>query len=562
MAGEITTDNDLNLDANQPQTGGNFFQDIFNDPQKRLYAIIGISVFLILIFSVFFFANKGNENQGKLVPLVQEIDQARAFEIVAKLKSVNIESKIEPSEKPGEYVVKVYDKAIESAYLSLSRTTLLEDDGYGLFDTNDWAASDYDKRIKLTRAINGDLSRIISRMEGLRSAIVRVNIPEQQLFSELQTDTTATVQVELENDGDELSKSQIKSIVNLLRGYVPNLDKEKVSIVDTQGRNYNAFKEENEADTEEFIEEVQKINSVIETRIAKYLNVVLGASEYEVSVSASISREKVEQQQTIYSEGAVGSRQTSGEELNSGDKGSPGQASSGGKSYNSKSTNETLLPSFEQKNTTYLPGRVTDVTVALAIDKSIPANISVQQLRESIAAIVGPQTSSDKIKITVVDMHAKENQPKAPSKSGGIMTAINNFLKGGLWSVITKIFSIIAIIVGLLIVAIIGLNFLNAASNRNYVPEVDPNLSNEFDEILNDYGDNYSDYGEGQALAQQEELLKEMMNQQSSPKQEEKSIKAQNNNYEFDDLLNNFQSVASSKPDALAKKIQVWLDEE
>jgi flagellar M-ring protein FliF len=349
MAGEIATDNDLNFDPKPSGGGQNFVQDIIGDPQKRLYAIIGAVVFVVLIISIIFFAGKGNnENEGKLVPLVQEIDQARAFEVVAKLKSVNIEAKINPSEKPGQYVVQVYDKAIESAYLTLSRTNLLEDDGYGLFDQNDWAASDYDKRIKLTRAINGDLSRIISRMEGLRSATVRVNIPEQQLFSELQAETTVTVQVELENDGDELSKSQVKSIVNLLRGYVPNLDKDKVSIVDTQGRNYNMFKEENDADTEEYIEELEKINSVIEKRIAKYLDAVIGSSDYKVSVSASVSREKVEQLQTIYSEGAVGSRQTGSEKLNSssGSESAGPAASNSGKNYDSQSSIETMLPSY------------------------------------------------------------------------------------------------------------------------------------------------------------------------------------------------------------------------
>ena len=30
---------------------------------------------------------------------------------------------------------------------------------------------------------------------------------------------------------------------------------------------------------------------------------------------------------------------------------------------------------------------------------------------------------------------------------------------------------------------------------------------------------------------------------------------------EFESLLNNFQNVASSKPDLLAKKIEVWLDD-
>ena len=91
-----------------------------------------------------------NKNTGKLVTLVQELNQSKAFEIMAKLKSVNIEAKVINGEKPREYSVQVHEKAIETASLTLSKTNLLEEyEGYSLFDQNDWAASDYDKRINL-----------------------------------------------------------------------------------------------------------------------------------------------------------------------------------------------------------------------------------------------------------------------------------------------------------------------------------------------------------------------------------------------------------------------------
>ncbi len=577
MAGEVTTGQDLDLGAGGtagPGAGGvqGFFQDIFTDPQKRLYAIIGGAVVLVLFGFMIFSAPKSDENKGKLVALVQETDQARAFEIVAKLKSVNIDAKVGPGERPGDYTVQVYEKAVESSYLALARTNLLQDDDYGLFDSNDWASSDYDKRIKLSRAINGDLSRILSRMDGLKSAIVRVNIPEQQIFTELQSATTATVQIELLNEGDELTKSQIKSIVNLLRGYVPNLDKERISIVDTQGRNYNIFKEEDESDTENYIDEVERVNKLIKDRVAKYLDVVLGAKNYEVSISASVSREKVQQQETLYKDGAVGSRHTDSEVLVAGS--STGVAGTGGsgnsKDYSSQSVNETLLPSFEQKQTTYLPGRVTKVTVALAVDKTIPTMISLSQLRESVAAVIGPETTADDVKLTIIDMNAMSAEASALSTAKpSLVQHITNFFHGGIWSVVMKIFTIIAIIIGLLLVAIISLNFLGAAANKNYT-EVDPNLSNEFGQVMNEEGG--ADYGEAAALAQQEALLKEMMGE--SFEEPPAITKGQANSYsnenpveqedkmQFDNLLNNFQSVASSKPDILARKIQMWLEED
>lgn len=604
MASEVVADNGMNEGigaGNAPvsyanaQTSQGFINDIISDPQKRLYAIIGVSVVAVLLVTfIYIGAQPKNENRGKLVPLVQELNQSRAFEIIAKLKSVNIEAKVVNGEKPGEYVVQVYEKAIETAYLALSRTNLLEDEGYGLFDQNDWAASDYDKRIKLTRAINGDLSKIISRLDGLRTAIVRVNIPEQQLFTEQQAPTTATVQLELANDAEKLSKTQIQSIVNILRGYIQNIKEDHISIVDTQGNNYSAYKEETESDVEDYIDEVEKINTKMKERISKYLDAILGAEDYKVSVSASVSREKIEQQETTYTEGAVGSRQTGTEYLNQGENAAvPAAGAANGKNYSHQSVNESLLPSFEQKHTTYLPGRVTDVTVALALDKSVPSMVSLKQLQESVAAIIGPDIDPENVKITIADLHAKD-QLEAPVKA--VETPQGWFDSMGFWG---KAMTIIGFIALALIVSLFGLSFLSSFANKDSQAETDvyPDLGNEFEDDIptNSVEENNDgeDYGEKEALRQQEALLKEMMSQSAPPKyfeQEQSNIyhkgsmsspgfergesrqnsplslsgsvgNSNNEEIRFESLLNNFESVANRKPDLLAKKIEVWLDE-
>lgn len=550
----------------------NFIQRILADPQQRLFAIIGGVVLVIAIVAIMMMGGGKDENRGQLVNLVQELDQARAFEIIAKLKTVNIEAKVIPSEKPGEYIVQTYENAVETAYLNLSRTNLLQDEGYGLFDQSDWAASDYDKRIKLTRAINGDLSRIVSRMDGLRSAIVRVNVPEQQLFTEFQAPTTASVQIELDNEGDELSKSQVKSIVNVLRGYVPNLEKDKISIVDTVGNNYNTFRDDDESSTDDYIDELERVNKTIKKRIERYLDDVLGDEKYRVSVSASMSREKIQRRQTTYSDGAVGSRQIGDETLNSGGANVAGPGTSGGKNYKQSSTSETLYPSFEQQNVTYMPGRVTNVTVALAVDKSIPATMSLKQLQESVAAIVGPNTQAEHIKIIVTDLIDK-GSPQAPTLAKGASEgAFFGLFKSGasFKDTLFSIFSIIGTILGLLIVGIIGLNFLGAASNQKPQKTVDQNLGSEFEDVLHEKQEQVNDFGEKKALEQQEALLKEMLNAQEEPvaapaatqtAAPKKANNASEQKVEFEGLLNNFQSAAQNQPEILAQKIENWLEE-
>jgi hypothetical protein len=151
-----------------------------------------------------------------------------------------------------------------------------------------------------------------------------------------------------------------------------------------------------------------------------------------------------------------------------------------------------------------------------------------------------------------------------------------------------KTMTVIGIIALALMVGLVGLSFINSVSNRDSKTEtdVDPNLGQEFEQEYEEYEDSaQQDFGEKEALKQQENLLREMMNQgagartefanqqvyQNSPAEfgqpkqlaNNLSQNAMNNSQdeiEFETLLNSFQSVATNKPDLLAKKIEVWLD--
>ena len=149
--------------------------------------------------------------------------------------------------------------------------------------------------------------------------------------------------------------------------------------------------------------------------------------------------------------------------------------------------------------------------------------------------------------------------------------------------------------------SLFGLSFLSSFANKDSQAETDiyPDLGNEFEDetIEEDETEEASDdYGEKEALRQQEALLKEMMSQSAPPKYfspEQSNIydkgsmsspgferdenykqlsssplslsggvgEADNEEIKFESLLNNFENIASRKPDLLAKKIEVWLDE-
>lgn len=363
--------------------------------------VVGVVITLIIVFMVW---NKG-ASLGEQISLVKGIDQGRAFEIVSKLKSQDIDSKIIDSDLPGKVIVQVYEKHFDQAALVLSRSDLLQEEGFNLFDKTDWAASDYDKRIKKTRAINGDLSRIVSRMSGVKWATVRISIPEQQLFQQYETPTKATVQVEPDEEG-KLSKAQVKSVINLLAGYVPDLKKENISIVDTSGLTYSSV-EGNSLATSELMEETEKVNKTIQKRIEEYLGPLLGSSNFIVRVSSEISREKVERSATTFTKGAVGQEQIGDERLGNGGGAAvavgPQAPSKTGKGYTRSNRVTQNYPSYTQENKSTLPGKISKVSVAVAINRGVPPSVSIKQLQEGIAAIASPDTSSEDVKITVAE---------------------------------------------------------------------------------------------------------------------------------------------------------------
>ena len=112
--------------------------------------------------------------------------------------------------------------------------------GLEVFDKGDFTSTKEDKRIRLVRAMNGELARLIKRIDGIENASVFISIPEQTMFSSMQKPVTATVQLTV-SVGSVLDMGKIKAVSNLLLGSVSGLTSENISITDTNGHVYNSL---------------------------------------------------------------------------------------------------------------------------------------------------------------------------------------------------------------------------------------------------------------------------------------------------------------------------------
>jgi flagellar M-ring protein FliF len=215
----------------EPAAGGGF--DI-----RRLLLIGG--VVLVVLFSVLFFffrscapaLTAASKKPGYTV-IYSNLDLKDAANVIARLKEVNVIYEIRDD---GRAIAVPKEKA-DQARLSLAEKNLPVGGvvGWEIFDASKLGATDFDRRIQLIRAISGELSRMIRRINGIDEATVQVVIPETKLFAATTAPVTAAVMLRL-RPGFMLAPEKINGIVHLVASSVENLQTENVTVVDDTGR--------------------------------------------------------------------------------------------------------------------------------------------------------------------------------------------------------------------------------------------------------------------------------------------------------------------------------------
>jgi flagellar M-ring protein FliF len=104
--------------------------------------------------------------------------------------------------------------------------------GYEIFDNNGMLLTDFEQQIRLTRALEGELSRTISSVRGVLRARVHLVLPHRQPFEQQKTDAQASVMLTLAGHGT-LSNEAVRSVVDLVAAAVPGLKPGAITVVDS-----------------------------------------------------------------------------------------------------------------------------------------------------------------------------------------------------------------------------------------------------------------------------------------------------------------------------------------
>ncbi|HVY15124.1 MAG TPA: flagellar basal-body MS-ring/collar protein FliF [Rhodopila sp.] len=104
--------------------------------------------------------------------------------------------------------------------------------GYEIFDDNGMLLTDFEQQIRLTRALEGELSRTITSVRGIQRARVHIVLPHRQPFERQKTEAQASVMLTLAGHGT-LSNEAVRSVVDLIAAAVPGLSPNAITVVDS-----------------------------------------------------------------------------------------------------------------------------------------------------------------------------------------------------------------------------------------------------------------------------------------------------------------------------------------
>ena len=415
------------------------FQKILEN-KPLLYGIIGALVLVLALFvtiGIVSSSNKpsnGTEITGE--PLKENVDllttdnAGKAIEIQALLAKYDIVvSRRLDGTKSILYLKKgdcktgrkaCYTTDRDLALIQIVQSGLMDQNvGLEIFDKGDFTSTKEDKKISLSRAINGELSRLIRRIDGVDNASVFISIPEQTMFTSMQKPVTATVQITLAKDATKLDQLKVKAITNLLLGSVTGLTAENIAITDTNGNTYHSIMDAED----EMLQRLEENDKYMTAKVNQQLDRLIGQGNYVATVSTFLRQAPVEKYTIDYDPNRKASvtEQTFSEGL--GDRtndtnrnvnavsvylpnGLPNGSSDSSQNRNySRTARETQYGVTKTQTNEYIkPGVVEDISIAVTLDKnSLPANTTLEELKELIAKAASPKVNPENVSIAFSD---------------------------------------------------------------------------------------------------------------------------------------------------------------
>ncbi len=261
---------------------------------RQIGLMVGLAASVALGVSVVLWAQEPNYQ-----PVVGDMSGYNPQDVTSILSSNNIEYRMDP--RSGALLVpadQVYDARLK---LAAEGVTDQQTMGYELLDQDrGLGTSQFMETISFRRGLEGELARTISSMRTVRSARVHLAIPERSVFVRDSREPTASVFLEV-FAGRRLENEQIQSIINLVAGSIPEMNKKSVTVVDQSGNLLTGQDDGGESQQiEDQYEYTTKVEERLTRRVASLIGPVVGEGRFRAEVTADLDFSSVEQAEELF----------------------------------------------------------------------------------------------------------------------------------------------------------------------------------------------------------------------------------------------------------------------
>ena len=302
----------------------------------------------------------------------------------------------------------------DNAIITIVQSGLVDQNvGLEIFDKGDFTSTKEDKRIRLARAMNGELARLIKQIKPIQNATVFISIPENSTMFDAEKPKTATVQIVMPV-GEKLDQLKVKAITNLLLGSVSGLTAENIAITDTNGNVYHSVMNAED----EMLQRLEENDKYMQQKISKQLDRLVGPGNYVATVSTFLRQAPIEKfsieydpnkkasvSEQSFSEGLGDKTQDQSRGINAVSTYLPnglptgGSDSSQNRSYSRQATETQYGVTKTQTNEYIKPGVIEDISIAVTLDRNNMPNMSNEELKELIARSASPKVTANNVSI-------------------------------------------------------------------------------------------------------------------------------------------------------------------
>ncbi len=261
---------------------------------RQVGLMIGLAASVALGFGVVLWSQ-----QEDYRPLTGIVSARQTNEVAEVLGGSGIPHRVDPASG----MLLVPADRIHEARMKMAGANIVDGSqmGFELLDEDSgFGVSQFMEVARYRRSLEGELARSIASLNSVQHARVHLAIPKRTAFVRDQRKPTASVTLAL-SPGATLDGDQVRAVMNLVAGAVPELAAEDVAVVDQRGSLLSRKDEDPALErTERQLVYIQRLESKLQDKVANLLNTVAGRDRFRAEVNADVDFTTVEETEESY----------------------------------------------------------------------------------------------------------------------------------------------------------------------------------------------------------------------------------------------------------------------